>query len=148
MCIVDVVHKHDVLHNDLNPNNVMLYFPRDQDGAVFIGVCDWGMATWTNEGAPSNYGRDSLEELVKHKEKYNCTGLELFHVRGERGTSLSPMRMAQKHRHTYLLESFLVGALTKKIYHHDSTSNLFQQNRNSNVVMRRFEGRFGCANED
>ena len=29
MCIVDVVHKHDVLHNDLNPNNVMLHFPKE-----------------------------------------------------------------------------------------------------------------------
>ena len=27
MCIVDVVHKHDVLHNDLNLINVMLHFP-------------------------------------------------------------------------------------------------------------------------
>ena len=41
--------------------------------------------------------------------------------------------------HTYLLESFSVGALAKKIYHHDSTSNLFQQNRDPNVVMRWFE---------
>ena len=78
--IVDVVHKHDVLHNDLNLNNVMLHFPRDRDGAVFIGVCDWGMATWTNEEASSNYGRDSLEELVKYKEKYNYVGPELFYV--------------------------------------------------------------------
>ena len=45
MCIVDVVHKQDVLHNNLNPNNVMLHFPRDKPGAVFIGICDWGMAT-------------------------------------------------------------------------------------------------------
>ena len=128
MCIVDVVHKHDVLHNNLNPNNVMLYFPRERDGVVFIGVCDCGMATWTNKEAPSNYERDSLEELVKHKEKYNYVGPELFHVRGERGTSLSPMRMARKYRHIYLSESFSVGALAKKIYNHDSTSNLFQQN--------------------
>ena len=41
MCIVDVVHKQDVLYNDLNPNNVMLHFPRDRPGAVFIGICDW-----------------------------------------------------------------------------------------------------------
>ena len=40
MCIVDVVHKQDVLHNDLNPNNVMLHFPWDRAGAVFIGICD------------------------------------------------------------------------------------------------------------
>ena len=45
MCIVDVVHKQVVLHNDLNPNNVMLHFPRDRPGAIFIGICDWGMAT-------------------------------------------------------------------------------------------------------
>ena len=32
-----------------------------------------------------------------------------------------------------------MGALAKKIYNQDSTSNLFQQNRNPNVVMRRFE---------
>ena len=94
---------------------------------------------WTNKEASSNYGRDSLEELVNHKEKYNCASLELFHVRGERGTSLSPMRMARKHRYTYLLESFLVGALAKKICNHDSTSNLFQKNRDPNVVMRQFE---------
>ena len=54
MCIVDVVHKQDVLHNDLNPNNVVLHFPRDRAGAVFIGICDWGMATWIQEEAPSN----------------------------------------------------------------------------------------------
>ena len=38
ICILDIVHKHDVLHNDLNPNNVMLHFPRDRDNTVFIGV--------------------------------------------------------------------------------------------------------------
>ena len=40
MCIVDIVHKHDVLHNDLNPNNVMLHFPRDRDDTIFIDVYD------------------------------------------------------------------------------------------------------------
>jgi aminoglycoside phosphotransferase (APT) family kinase protein len=66
MCIVDVVHKHDVLHNDLNPNNVMLHFPQDRENTVFIGVCDWGMATWGDEDTPSNYGRDSVDEMNKH----------------------------------------------------------------------------------
>ena len=45
MCIVNVVHKQDVLHNDLNPNNVMIHFPRDRPGAVFIAICDWSIAT-------------------------------------------------------------------------------------------------------
>ena len=40
MCIVNVVHKQDVLHNDLNPNNVMLHFPRNRARAIFIEICD------------------------------------------------------------------------------------------------------------
>ena len=72
MCIVDIVHKHDVLHNDLNPNNIMLHFPRDKEGAVFIGMCDWGMSTWINEEAPSYYGKESMEAMENHKERYNC----------------------------------------------------------------------------
>jgi serine/threonine protein kinase len=139
MCIVDVVHKHDVLHNDLNPNNVMLHFPQDRDNTVFIGVCDWGMTSWGDEDAPSNYGKDSVNEMNKHKAKYNCVGPELFHVRGQRGTSTSPMRMARKHRHTFLSESFSVGALAKKIYQKDSTSPLFQLNCDPNGLKMQFE---------
>ena len=139
MCIVDVVHNQDVLHNDLNPNNVMLHFPEDRENTVFIGVCDWGMASWGDEDAPSNYGRDSVDDMKKHREKYNCAGPELFHVRGQRGTSTSPVRMARKHRHTYLSESFSVGVLAKKIYAKDAASPLFQLNSDPNGVMMRFE---------
>ena len=139
MCTVDIVHKHDVLHNDLNPNNVMLHFPRDRDDIVFIGVCDWGLSTWMNEEAPSNYGKESTEVVAKHKEKYYCAAPELFHVQGKRGTFQSPVRMACKHKHTIYSESFSVGALAKKIYHHDSTSNLFQKTPEPNSTKVRFE---------
>ena len=57
MCIVDVVHKQDVLHNDLNSNNVMLHFPKDRPRAIFIGICDWGMVTWIQEEARPIMGR-------------------------------------------------------------------------------------------
>ena len=98
MCIVDVVHKQDVLHNDLNPNKVMLHFPRDRPGAVFIAICDWGMATWIQEEA--NYGKKAEEDHRKHRAKYYCAAPELFHVIGERGTPQSPMQMAMAHNHT------------------------------------------------
>ena len=74
MCIVDVVHKHDVLHNDLNPNNVMLHFPQDRDNTVFIGVCDWGMASWGDEDAPSNYGKYSVNEMKTR----GCSVLNMY----------------------------------------------------------------------
>ena len=83
MCIVDVVQKQDVFHNDLNSNNVMLHFPRDRVGAIFIGICDWGMATWIQEEAPSNYGKKTKEDVQKHRAKYYCAAPKLFHVAGE-----------------------------------------------------------------
>ena len=86
MCIVDIMHKHDVLHNDLNPNNVMLHFPRDREDVVFIGVCNWEMSTWVNEEAPSNYGKESTEAVEKYKEKYYCAAPKLFHVQEKMGT--------------------------------------------------------------
>ena len=139
MCIVDVVHKQDVLHNDLNPNNVMLHFPRDRPGAVFIGICDWGMATWIQEEAPSNYGKKTEKDLRKHRAKYYCAAPELFHVTRERGTLQSPMRMAMAHNHTIKSESYSEGMLAKKIYRMDATSTLFQRNKDANAIKVRFE---------
>ena len=105
---MDVVHKQDVLHNDLNLNNVMLHFPRDRPGAVFIGICDWGMATSIQEEASSNYGKKAEEDLRKHRAKYYYAAPELFHVTGERGTPQSPIRMAMAHKHTIKSESYSV----------------------------------------
>ena len=139
MYIVDVVHKQDVLHNNLNPNNVMLHFPRDRAGAEFIGTCDWSMATWIQEEAPSNYGKKPKEDLQKHRVKYYCAASKLFHVTRERGTPQSPMRMAMAHKYTIKSESYLVEMLAKKIYRMDATSTLFQQNKDSNAIKVRFE---------
>ena len=94
---------------------------------------------WMNEVAPSNYGKESTEVVAKHKEKYYCAAPELFHVQGKRGTSQSPVRMARKHKHTIYSESFSVGALAKKIYHPDSTSNLFQKTLDPNSTKVWFE---------
>ena len=47
--------------------------------------------------------------------------------------------MARKHKHTLYSESFSVGFLAKKIYHHDSTSNLFQKPPDPNSTKVWFE---------
>ena len=69
----------------------------------------------------------------------NCAALELFHVQGKRKTSQSPVNMARKHEHTIYSESFSIGALAKRIYHHAGASNLFQQNLDPNSVKVQFE---------
>ena len=139
MCIVDVMHKEDVMHNDLSPNNVMLHFPPDDDSKVFIGICDWGMACWSGEEKMSNYGKPTEVELAKSKASYICAAPELFHLYGKRGTPQSPMRLGRKHKHTMVSESFSVGVLATKIYHNDSASNLFQNNKDPSAVKMRFE---------
>jgi Protein kinase domain len=139
MCIVDVMHKEDVMHNDLNPNNIMLHFPPEDDSRVFIGICDWGMASWSGEDKISNYGKPTEAELAKTKASYICAAPELFHLYGKRGTPQSPMRIGLDHKHTMVSESFSVGVLATKIYHGDSTSNLFQSNRDLSAVKMRFE---------
>ena len=47
--------------------------------------------------------------------------------------------MARKYKHTIYSESFSVGALARKIYHHDATSNLFQCTPDPNSIKVRFE---------
>ena len=138
---MDVVHKQDVLHNDLNPNNMTLHFPWDRDGAVFIGICDWGTATWIQEEAPSNYGKKNKEYLWKHRTKYYCAALKLFHMTGKRGTLQSPMQMARAYKYTIKSESYSVEMLAKKIYKimMDAISTLFQQNRDANSIKQHFE---------
>ena len=106
MCIVDVVHKQDVLHNDLTSNNVMLHFPQDRARAVFIGICDWGMATWIQEEASSNYGKKTRKMFGSIGQKDYYAALQLFHVIGEQGTPQSPMRMARADKHTIKFESY------------------------------------------
>ena len=92
-----------------------------------------------NEEALSNYGKESTEAVAKHKEKYYYATPKLFHVQRKRRTSQSPVRMARKHKHTIYSESFSIGALAKKIYHHDSTSNLFQKISDPNSTKVWFE---------
>jgi serine/threonine protein kinase len=39
------VHKSKILHNDISPSNILFHFPPDHVDRVYIGVCDWSMAT-------------------------------------------------------------------------------------------------------
>ena len=92
---------------------------------------------WMNEEALSNYGKESIEAVAKYKEKYYYATPELFHVQRKQGTSQSPVRMTRKYKHTIYSKS--VGALAKKIYLHDATSNLFQKIPGPNSTKVRFE---------
>ena len=52
--IMDEVHKSHNLHNDISPDNILLHFPEDES-KVYIGVCDWGLATKSTDQMKSLY---------------------------------------------------------------------------------------------
>jgi serine/threonine protein kinase len=139
MNIMAAVSVQDVLHNDLSPNNVLLHFPDNDEDVVNIGVCDWGLATWTGEVAPSLYGKPNEKELDEARRKYNWIAPELFHLTGEPGSATSPRRASRAHACTVLSDSYTVGMLARKMYMHDSTSELFQKNRDPGSTRYRFE---------
>jgi hypothetical protein len=139
MNIMAVVSIEDVLHNDLSPNNVLLHFPINNDNVVNIGVCDWGLVTWTGEVAPSLYGKPNDTLLDETKKPYNWIAPKLFHLTGEPGSATSPRRAGKAHACTVLSDSYTVEMLAKKMYMGDSTSELFQKNRDPTSTRYRFE---------
>jgi serine/threonine protein kinase len=66
--IIDEVHKSHNLHNDISPDNILFHFPADKS-QVYIGICDWDMATNSKEPMKSLYAfTDTIleaEELAK-----------------------------------------------------------------------------------
>jgi serine/threonine protein kinase len=74
------VHKSKILHNDISPLNILLHFPPDHVDRVYIGVCDWGMATRFIEDEPSVYGYPTKAEMEKNKKERYWVALELFYV--------------------------------------------------------------------
>jgi hypothetical protein len=109
MNIMVAVSVEDVLHNDLSPNNVLLHFPINDDNVVNIGVCDWGLATWTGEVAPLLYGKPNDTLLDEWKKRYNWIAPELFHLTGELGSAISPRRAGKAHACTVLSDCGNVG---------------------------------------
>jgi hypothetical protein len=62
--IMQEVHMTDNLHNDLSPDNILFHFPADET-RIYIGVCDWGMLSFSSEPMKSLYGFNSIEEMEK-----------------------------------------------------------------------------------
>jgi serine/threonine protein kinase len=139
MNIMAAVSVEDVLHNDLSPNNILLHFPINDDNVVNIGVCDRGLTTWTCEVALSLYGKPNDTQLDEAKKRYNWIAPELFHLIGKPGSTTSPCRAGKAHACTVLSDSYTVGILAKKMYMGDSTSELFQKNRDPASTRYRFE---------
>jgi hypothetical protein len=114
MNIMAAVSVEDVLHDNLSLNNVFLHFPINDDNVVNIGVCDWGLATWTGEVVPSLYGKPNDTQLDKAKKRCNWIAPELFHLIGELGSTTFPRRAGKAHACRVLSDSYTVGMLPRR----------------------------------
>jgi putative heme iron utilization protein len=74
------VHKRKILHNNISPSNILFHFPPDHVDRVYIGVCDWGMATHFIKEVPSVYAYPKKEEMERNKKKRFWVALELSYV--------------------------------------------------------------------
>jgi serine/threonine protein kinase len=76
------VHKSKILHNDISPSNILLHFPLDHIDRVYIGLCDWGLASYIIEDVPLVYGYPTTVEMERNKKEPYWVAIELFYIYG------------------------------------------------------------------
>lgn len=113
MNIIDVLHKSGVQHNDLSPSNILIHFPPERREDVYIGVCDWGMASWSGEEPYSNnWARDEADLKAKKAARW-WVAPELWYMLPQEvdGVVVSPSTKPTKH--TMKSEAYATGKLAR-----------------------------------
>lgn len=119
LSIVDAVQQSSVLHNDITPSNVMLHFPNDDGETVWIGLCDWGMASRINEETDSLYQFKGSSEMRSARSTRWWVAPELMYVPRAPGTSTSPTHAVRPPRVSIHTDGYAVGKLAEKIWKRD-----------------------------
>ena len=144
--VMDIVHKAEILHNDLTPSNILLHFPPHDKNKVYIGVCDWGVASRVIENKASPYGVMDPDELVQVKERRVGVAPELFFLYGKKDDEERNLeRMKRMHPCTTLSDAFSVGHLAKKIWREEDCPELFKDSISKIVFSSKLDG---LLNED
>jgi hypothetical protein len=86
----------------LGVNNVLFH---RHGNFLYIGICDWGMASSNHCPIPSYYGYDSFEELQNEIHQRPHLDLKLFYLKSRN----------QRPQHNTLIESYAVGKIAMKI---------------------------------
>jgi hypothetical protein len=116
LTIMDKCHAQNILHNDLSPSNIMLHFPPGKPEDVYIGVCDWGMASRVKEKKASLYGYQKKEEMVANIAQRKHVAPELFYVFGPKDSRTSLEVMQKTHLYTKAADAYSVGVLASLIW--------------------------------
>jgi serine/threonine protein kinase len=120
------VHKSKILHNDIFPSNILLHFPPNHVDRVYIGVCDWGLATFFIEDEHSVYGYPTKAEMEKNKKECYWVAPELFYVYGPPNSETIIERVRWKHLYTLQSDAYSVGKLALRIWNDEWDRHLFK----------------------
>jgi serine/threonine protein kinase len=117
------VHKNKIL-NDISPSNILLHSPPDHVERVYIGVCDWGMASRVIEDKTLICGYLTKAEMERNKECY-WVALELFYVYSPPNSETSIDHVRRKHLYTKESDAYLVGKLALRNWNDEWDKTLF-----------------------
>jgi serine/threonine protein kinase len=106
--IIDCVHKGKIIHIDISPSNILFYFCPNHVDRVYIGVCDWGLASRIVEGTPSVYGFPSRDEMERNKNERLWVALELFYVYSQLDFEISLEHLQKKRMYTKEVDAYFV----------------------------------------
>ena len=129
ICIMDRVHKGHLMHNDISPGNVLLHFPEDKVDQVYIGVCDWGLASRVCETTPSNYGFPNQQDLeASHKHRGWFVAPELWYTYGKPNSETPLESQQRRHLYSQAADAYSVGVIANHIWNNEDDRDLFKDN--------------------
>ncbi|KAG0595207.1 hypothetical protein M758_UG149200 [Ceratodon purpureus] len=124
---MDRVHKGYLQHNDISPGNVLLHFPEDKVSEVYIGVCDWGLASRVCETTPSRYGYPTAEaRTAAFKERGTFVAPELWYTYGKPNSETSYETLRRRHLYTQAADAYSVGVVANMIWKDEDDFDLFK----------------------
>jgi serine/threonine protein kinase len=109
------VHHCHTLHNDISPDNVMLYFPPNSADKVYIGICNWAMAGNFNDLKESLYIHESQEARTRMMCNRWWIAPELNYVLPPPG-STRDVDFERRPKFTPKSETYAVGRIAHWIY--------------------------------
>ena len=122
------VHHCHTLHNDMSPDNILLHFPPNSNDKVYIGICDWAMASNFNNLKESLYIHESEEAKGRMLRNRWWVAPELNYVLPRPGSSRDA-DFERRPNYTPKSEAFAVGKIADWIYGGHLSAEYFSKQR-------------------
>ena len=61
--IMAYIHKNKIFYNNIFPSNILFHFSPNHVDRIYIGICNWSMATCLIEDMPLVYDYPTKDEM-------------------------------------------------------------------------------------